>query len=99
MGIAALVGVTVAIIGIPPEHEGPPWSPWKPTTGGIAGAAQIASHVAPNYRDQGVQLVKVDANDLSYKGVPLLVALRASPKRAAPSRSTARRACSTSSAA
>ena len=54
------------------KHEGPPWSPWKPTTGGIAGAAQIASHVAPNYRDHGVQLVKVDANDLSYKGVPLL---------------------------
>ena len=78
VGIAALVGVTVAIIGIPPKHEGPPWSPWKPTTGGIAGAAQIASHVAPNYRDKGVQLVKVDANDLSYKGVPLLVALRAS---------------------
>jgi hypothetical protein len=78
VGIAAIVGITVAIIGIPPKHEGPPWSPWKPTTDGVAGAAQIASHVAPNYRDRGVQLVKVDANDLSYKGVPLLVALRTS---------------------
>jgi hypothetical protein len=78
VGIAALLGITVAIVGMPPKHEGPPWSPWKPTTDGVAGAAQIASHVAPNYRDGGVQLVKVDANDLSYKGVPLLVALRTS---------------------
>jgi hypothetical protein len=79
VGVAAMVGIAVAVFGISPTHEGPPWSPWKPTTNGIAGAAQIASHVAPTYRDGGVQLVKVDANDLSYKGVPLLVALRTSP--------------------
>jgi hypothetical protein len=79
VGIAAIAAIAVAVIGIPPKHEGPPWSQWKPTTGGIAGAMQIASHVAPNYRDGGVQLVNVDANDLSYKGVPLLVALRTSP--------------------
>jgi hypothetical protein len=78
VGIAAIVGITVAIVGLPPKHEGPPWSQWKPTTDGVAGAMQIASHVAPNYRDGGVQLVNVDANDLSYKGVPLLVALRTS---------------------
>jgi hypothetical protein len=78
VGIAALVGITVAIVGISPTHKGPAWSPWKPTTTGVAGATQIASHVAPNYKDGGVQLVKVDANDLSYKGVPLLVALRTS---------------------
>jgi hypothetical protein len=79
VGIAALIGIVVAIVGLPSSgSDGPAWSQWKPTTGGVAGATQIAGHVAPNYRDRGVQLVKVDANDLSYKGVPLLVALRAS---------------------
>ena len=78
VGIAALVGITIAIVGIPPKHEGPAWSSWKPTTGGLQGATEIASHIAGAYRDQGRQLVKVDANDISYKGIPLLVALRKS---------------------
>jgi hypothetical protein len=76
VGIAALVGVTIAIVGIPPKHEGPAWSSWKPTSGGLQGATEIASHIAGAYRDQGRQLVKVDANDISYKGIPLLVAMR-----------------------
>jgi hypothetical protein len=81
VGIAALVGLTVAIVGIPPTgSDGPAWSRWKPTTGGLQGASEIASHIAAAYRDQGKQLVKVDANDISYKGVPLLVALRQSPE-------------------
>ena len=78
VGIAALVGITIAIVGIPPKHEGPAWSSWKPTSGGLQGATQIASHIAGAYRDQGRQLVKVDANDISYKGIPLLVAMRKS---------------------
>ncbi|HEX5897946.1 MAG TPA: hypothetical protein VFY32_01015 [Solirubrobacteraceae bacterium] len=81
VGIAALVGVTVAIVGIPPSGGGgPPWSAWKPDAGGLEGASEIASHIAPQYRDHGKQLVKVEANDISYKGVPLLVALRKSPE-------------------
>ena len=78
VGVAALVGITIAIVGIPPKHEGPAWSSWKPTSGGLQGATQIASHIAGAYRDQGRQLVKVDANDISYKGIPLLVAMRKS---------------------
>ena len=78
VGIAALVGITIAVVGIPPKHEGPAWSSWKPTTGGLQGATEIASHIAGAYRDQGRQLVKVDANDISYKGIPLLVAMRKS---------------------
>ncbi|MGZ4271030.1 MAG: hypothetical protein ACXVSX_17700, partial [Solirubrobacteraceae bacterium] len=78
VGIAALVGITIAIVGIPPKHEGPAWSSWKPTSGGLQGATEIASHIAGAYRDQGRQLVKVDANDISYKGIPLLVAMRKS---------------------
>jgi len=76
VGIAAVAGIVVAVVGISPTSHGPAWSPWKPTTGGVAGAAEIASHVAPAYREKGTQLVKVDANDLSYKGIPLLVAVR-----------------------
>jgi hypothetical protein len=79
VGIAALVGITVAIVGISPGgDEGPAWSSWKPTSGGLQGASEIASHVGAAYRDRGKQLVKVDANDISYKGIPLLVALRKS---------------------
>jgi hypothetical protein len=79
VGIAALIGITVAIVGISPGGDGgPAWSSWKPTTGGLPGATEIASHIAGAYRDQGKQLVKVDANDISYKGIPLLVALRKS---------------------
>jgi hypothetical protein len=81
VGIAALVGITVAIVGIPPStSNGPAWSAWKPDAGGLQGASQIASHIAPLYRDHGKQLVKVEANDISYKGVPLLVAMRKSPE-------------------
>ena len=76
VGIAALVGLTIAIVGIPPKSQGPAWSSWKPTSSGLQGATEIASHIAGAYRDQGRQLVKVDANDISYKGIPLLVAMR-----------------------
>jgi hypothetical protein len=78
VGIAALVGITIAIVGIAPKDEGPAWSSWKPTTGGLQGASEIASHIGGAYRDRGKQLVKVEANDISYKGVPLLVAMRKS---------------------
>jgi hypothetical protein len=78
VGIAALVGLTIAVVGIPPKSQGPAWSSWKPTSGGLQGATEIASHIAEAYRDQGKQLVKVDANDISYKGIPLLVAMRKS---------------------
>lgn len=81
VGIAAVVGIAVAIVGLPPTgSDGPAWSQWKPKTGGLQGASEIATHIAATYRDHGKQLVKVDANDISYKGVPLLVALRQSPE-------------------
>ena len=81
VGIAALVGITIAIVGIAPKSHGPAWSSWQPKAGGLQGASEIASHIATAYRDRGKQLVKVEANDISYKGVPLLVALRKSPEQ------------------
>jgi hypothetical protein len=76
VGLAALVGIVVLVVAPSTSTPGPAWSPWKPSSGGVQGATQIASHVAPEYRDHGKQLVNVDANDLSFKGVPLTVALR-----------------------
>jgi hypothetical protein len=81
VGIAALVGIAVLIVGPSTKAPEPPWSPWKPTTGGTAGAAQIAEHVAPEYMDGGQQLVKIDANDLSFQGIPLTVALQTAPEQ------------------
>jgi hypothetical protein len=76
VGIAALVGIVALIVGPSTTKPGPPWSPWKPGSSGMQGASEIAGHVAPEYRDHGQQLVNIDANDLSFKGVPLTVALR-----------------------
>jgi hypothetical protein len=79
VGIAAIIGIAVAVVGISPGGDsGPAWSSWKPSSSGLQGATEIASHIAGAYRDQGRQLVKVDANDISYKGIPLLVAMRKS---------------------
>jgi hypothetical protein len=76
VGIAALAGIAVLIIAPSTKTPEPPWSPWKPTNAGTAGAAQIAEHVAPEYKESGQQLVKIDANDLSFQGIPLTVALQ-----------------------
>jgi hypothetical protein len=79
VGIAALVGIAVFVIAPSTTTPQPPWSPWKPTTGGVAGAVEIADHVGPEYRDKGTQLVKVVASDISFKGVPLTVQLQSAP--------------------
>jgi hypothetical protein len=76
VGIAAIVGIAVLIVAPSTRTPEPPWSPWKPTSAGVAGAAQIAGHVAPEYKESGQQLVKIDANDLSFQGIPLTVALQ-----------------------
>ncbi|HEX7299992.1 MAG TPA: hypothetical protein VF257_13415 [Solirubrobacteraceae bacterium] len=81
VGIAALVGIAVLVIAPSTRTPPPPWSPWQPRATGVAGAAEIADHVAREYRDKGKQLVKIDANDLSFKGVPLTVALRTAPEQ------------------
>jgi hypothetical protein len=78
VGLAALAGIAILIIGPSTTTPAPAWSPWKPASSGIQGATEIATHVAPEYREQGKQLVNVDANDMSFKGVPLTVALRTS---------------------
>jgi hypothetical protein len=81
VGVAALVGIAVLVIGPSTATPGPAWSPWKPSQNGVVGANEIATHIASGYRDGGEQLVKIEANELSFKGVPLTVALRQAPEK------------------
>jgi len=82
VGLAALAGL-VAFLAIPRggndggvQH----WSAWTPSTGGEAGANQIAQHIGPQYRlPDGRQIVNVGVTGLEIQGVPLAVAVRQDP--------------------
>jgi hypothetical protein len=80
VAVAAIAGIALVVFGTPSSPKGPAWSGWKPTSGGVDGANQIASHVSQHYRDDGTQLVNVQTNGMSYKGIPLTVALREAPE-------------------
>jgi hypothetical protein len=85
----ALVAVALAAIGglalfiaLPGggTDSGQRWSAWTPTTGGTAGAEQIAEHIGPQYRlPNGRQIVNVGVSGLELQGVPLAVAVRDDP--------------------
>jgi hypothetical protein len=81
VGIAAIVGIVVFVVGPSTKGEGPQWSRWKPTSGGLSGASQIAQHVGAEYRDRGQQLVNIEASGLDYRGVPLSIAVRKAPEQ------------------
>jgi hypothetical protein len=81
VGLAAIAGIAVFVIGPSTKGEGPQWSRWKPTSSGMDGAAQIARHVGSEYRDGGQQLVNVEATGLDYRGVPLSIAVRKAPEQ------------------
>lgn len=79
--VAALAALVIVIVsGGSSDDEGlaPNWSRWQPSSHDTeAGAAQIAEHVAPNYRrEDGKQLVSVTGGPLAIQGVPLNVLLR-----------------------
>jgi hypothetical protein len=78
-GLAAVAATVIFVLaGKPPTP--PAWSPWKPTAGGDAAIAQIADHVAPNYRmSNGQQLVAVDGGPLQIQGIPVKIVLLHSP--------------------
>src|SRR4051794_14623572 len=81
VGLAALAGL-VAFLVVPRGGDGgvQHWSEWTPTTGGQAGAEQIAQHVSPQYRlPDGRQIVNVGVTGLEIQGVPLAVAVRQDP--------------------
>jgi hypothetical protein len=78
VGLAALAGLAL-FIAIPKGSSGDntEWSAWTPTTGGTAGAEQIAEHVGTQYKlPDGRQIVNVGVTGLEIQGVPLAVAVR-----------------------
>jgi len=80
VGLAALAGVVLFIVA-PNNGSGDNgvknWSNWAPTTGGTAGAEQIAQHVGIQYKlPNGRQIVNVGVTGLEIQGVPLSVAVR-----------------------
>ncbi|HWD65056.1 MAG TPA: hypothetical protein VG405_07760, partial [Solirubrobacteraceae bacterium] len=50
IGVAALALAVALASNAGSNGQMPAWSSWKPSAAGRAGAAEIASHVAPNYR-------------------------------------------------
>ncbi|MEA2381183.1 MAG: hypothetical protein QOH72_1154 [Solirubrobacteraceae bacterium] len=81
VGVAALAGI-VLFIALPGggTDNGQRWSSWTPTTGGTAGAQQIADHVGTQYKlPDGRQIVNVGVTGLEIQGVPLAVAVRQDP--------------------
>jgi hypothetical protein len=83
VGLAALAGL-VAFLVVPRGNDGgvQHWSTWTPTTGGTAGAEQIAEHVGTQYRlPDGRQIVNVGVTGLEIQGVPLAVAVRQDPSQ------------------
>jgi hypothetical protein len=53
------------------------WSSWRPAQKGAAGAAEVAAHVGPRYKDtKGVQYVDVRARGMEVAGSPLRVVVR-----------------------
>jgi hypothetical protein len=82
VGLAALAGLAL-FIAIPRDGgDGgvQHWSSWTPTTGGTAGAEQIAQHVGTQYKlPDGRQIVNVGVTGLEIQGVPLAVAVRQDP--------------------
>jgi hypothetical protein len=80
-GAAAVLLLVLVLATGGDDHRGSDvadsWSAWRPTRSDVAGADQIAGHVARRYRlGDGRQLVTVDATSLSYGGIPLAVAVR-----------------------
>jgi hypothetical protein len=83
VGLAALAGLAI-FIAVPKDSGGgnEHWSTWTPTTGGTAGAEQIAEHVGTQYRlPDGRQIVNVGVTGLEIQGVPLAVAVRQDPSQ------------------
>jgi hypothetical protein len=74
-GLAAVAAAAIFLVaGRPPKP--PEWSPWKPTASGEDAIAQIADHIAPNYRmTDGQQLVAVEGGPLQIQGLPVRVVL------------------------
>jgi hypothetical protein len=84
LGALLAVGASAAVLTVLVLHSNrvalpAAWSSWQPTSGGYAGAAQIANHVAPEYRlPNGQQMLAVSGGPPVLDGVPVTFALSSS---------------------
>jgi hypothetical protein len=75
LGLAAIVAAVALFVQGPASRSD--WSNWRPSSDGIAGASQIASHVSSTYRDPaGNQLVAVKAGGMKVADLDLNVAVK-----------------------
>jgi hypothetical protein len=77
VGALAIAAIFVAA-GKPPKP--PAWSQWKPSASGDQALTQIASHIAPTYRQPtGEQLVAVEGGPAEVAGLPVKIVLLRTP--------------------
>ena len=79
VGLAAVAAAVIFLAaGKPPKP--PEWSTWKPTASGDDALTQIASHIAPAYRQPGgQQLVAVEGGPAQVAGLPVKIVLLRTP--------------------
>jgi hypothetical protein len=81
LGALIALGLSAVVLVLAVVHSGrdavaPRWSVWHPTSGGYAGAAQIASWVGSKYRlPSGRQMVTVSGGQPQFQGIPATLAL------------------------
>ncbi|MEA2299051.1 MAG: hypothetical protein QOF77_1987 [Solirubrobacteraceae bacterium] len=76
LGLSA-IAITAYTLGSARNPLPTDWSTWHPAASGIAGAAEIANHVAAEYRQPGTgQLLAVKGGPLALAGVPVTIALK-----------------------
>ncbi len=81
IGVVAVAIVVLALTGSTGHSSGSKWSAWKPVDNGVDPAVQIANHVAPEYRQDGKQIVDVTGGPPAYNGQSLVLALLESGKQ------------------
>lgn len=75
--VIAAAGVAVVVAVRPAAPSRPPWSSWRPSTHGPAGAQQIADHVSPEYRlPDGKQLVTVRGGPLQFQSLDASIVVK-----------------------
>ncbi len=72
----AAVALAVSLLRAPAPAAETPWSAWKPASGEVDPAQQIAAHIGPQYRlEDGKQLVQVTGGPPVLNGKPLTVGI------------------------
>ncbi len=81
----AAIALAIALLRAPAAAPERPWSAWRPVSGGVDPAQQIAEYVAPQYRlSGGKQIVQAFGGPPTLKGQPLTIGIVHSGQTPAP---------------